>query len=613
MDLLKKLNGDIFRKVSDLEVDENKYIIENTKEKLDTIKVKVKDKFLYLQSRYYPATEAHEWLDSNINKQNEIHVFFGFGLGYYLLDLIKNIPVNDKIFVYEPDINVFKLAIKTIDLENIFFNKEVSICIGEIQNFYASLNYGIEYTHILKTSVYLLPNYELVYPKEKKEFEITFNDIFVKNALNVNTVAVRSDVWQENLLKNAEYIFESSVIKEFEGKFKGIPVILVSAGPSLNKNVSLLRKAQGKAIIICIGRALRVLLNEGIKPDIVAALDATELSATLFEDLEYSDSVLLYALRAHPDIAKNHNGRKIIFPNSEQYLSDVMSKFGINYDEILCGGSVSTMIFSFAKFAGADPIVFVGQDLAYSGKETHAKGTYYGENKDLTFEDRKLMTVTGINGEKLSTGVDFYAFLKWFESEIYNDNTGREFINATEGGANIEGTVVKSLSKVIEEYCKRPVDSVIDDVFKSSIKYDPQIIRSHVTELEQMLKSMDSIVNLSKKAISYSDELLNIYKLNTGKNVSKVVEHLDNIDKEFLNKKEEFVLLNNIMIPVYDKVLSQKRLPDNISEKERGIQIAKTSREFYEDIKNVILKSKPLVSELVTKMKDKYAEENGDS
>ena len=51
-----------------------------------------------------------------------------------------------------------------------------------------------------------------------------------------------------------------------------IPAILVSAGPSLDKNISELKKAQGKAFIVVVDAALRTVLRAGVRPDLTIFL-----------------------------------------------------------------------------------------------------------------------------------------------------------------------------------------------------------------------------------------------------------------------------------------------------------------------------------------------------
>ena len=123
------------------------------------------------------------------------------------------------------------------------------------------------------------------------------------------------------------------------------------------------------------------------------------------------------------------------------------------------GGSVATNAFSLLYKIGLKTIILVGQDLALTGNKTHADGTF--EEKMPEIDTKNNEWVEGNYEEKVPTRTDLQVFLNWYESTIrlYKGYVkDLRVINATEGGAKIEGTEVMTLKDAIEENCRKDVD-----------------------------------------------------------------------------------------------------------------------------------------------------------
>lgn len=132
---------------------------------------------------------------------------------------------------------------------------------------------------------------------------------------------------------------------------------------------------------------------------------------------------------------------------------------GYEFPNVVSGGSVSTEAFMIALQMGFKNIVLIGQDLAFTGGVSHTKGIEdaLGDN-DSYIKSRQIVEVEGINGERLQTDYQMWFYKQWFEKviRIYKDKI--YVIDATEGGARIEGAEIKSLEEVIKTQCNKELD-----------------------------------------------------------------------------------------------------------------------------------------------------------
>ena len=281
---------------------------------------------------------------------------------------------------------------------------------------------------------------------------------------------------------------------------RDIPVIIVSAGPSLNKNCKELKKAKGRAIIIAITHSMNTLYTAGIIPDLVAVIDPQDMHFMDFdEDRSYTLLCDVYASRADQ---KRYNGKIIYFGFSayEGLFTTDRIRGGINPE--LGTGSVSSDVFSLFVEAGFDNFIFVGQDLAYDDDgHTHADNFY----EEGVCEQAGLDEETeGIYGGKVRTRFDWDWFRKYYEKRIAS-LTDVRVIDATEGGAFIKGTKVMTLEDAISEYCNTeyPVSEWIEGLEKGNVQEEEEIRQW----LDDSVYKCTRVSNMLNEAITINETI----------------------------------------------------------------------------------------------------------
>jgi hypothetical protein len=232
-------------------------------------------------------------------------------------------------------------------------------------------------------------------------------------------------------------------IDDLEKQFMNKDLYIIAAGPSLDMNFRLLKNVGENSIIIATGTVLKKLMNAGIKPDYIIIIDANELVYRQIEGMEDVGIPLLGLSTVYHKVFKNYLGSKYLicqegFKKAENYA------FNNNFKLYKSGGSVSTTALEIGIQFKCNRIIFVGLDLAYTNNYDHALDTPLIEKvTGSTFRQIK-----DNNGDWVNTSRNMDIYRKWIENRI-KDVSGIQIINATEGGAKIEGMIVDELKNLI--------------------------------------------------------------------------------------------------------------------------------------------------------------------
>lgn len=256
-------------------------------------------------------------------------------------------------------------------------------------------------------------------------------------------------------------------LRTLKGAFKGRPSVVVSAGPSLDKNYELLKGREDKLLIIATDTVLRKLLKNGIKPHIVCALErGLVVLDKHFRDVirdyeeELKDVLLIVQSVCVPQIVGTWPGPKIVVGKAGLPLDYWVVGHLLDGDVIPSGASVAHMCMNIAALLGSDKIALIGQDLAY-GEEgtTHSSDTAWSKEKsgDARISEENRIPVPGALGGTVFTHRVWLMFLRIFEQMIGSlAEGGFRVYDCTEGGALIRGTEVMSFKDFTDGF----VDSI---------------------------------------------------------------------------------------------------------------------------------------------------------
>ncbi|EAL2130798.1 motility associated factor glycosyltransferase family protein [Campylobacter jejuni] len=380
-----------------------------------------------------------------------------YGIGNALL--IKNLAKHYKhLFVFESEIELFILALSTIDLSEELCSGKIYLVDIEEERVDIQLlilfdmKDMFEYLSLYEmfvNNVYYKKFYEDVWHKADELCEKNIKVVI----RNLNSSLCIGFECYSHLLQNIPSMLESipfqRILSERKNKFEN--AIVVSAGPSLAKQLPLLKAYQDKAVIFCADGALSMLEKEGIIPDYVTNLDFTDLAMKFFQNKEnLKQSIIALECATHPNVARSLKAENcmIILRNKALYQRFNLSDFGY----IDTGTHVSHFSYTLALALGFKNIIMIGQDLAFDEKgNSHSQGFSYGEqfSGEKTVPTLKTQAYAG-KGEVL-THITWNDYRIKLEYLFACNSKEAKFYNATEGGARINFTEELSFKECCEK------------------------------------------------------------------------------------------------------------------------------------------------------------------
>lgn len=471
---------------------------------LPTAKVHNPDGYSFLlHSAYDPAAEARRLVEGYPSlKEAAGVVCLGLGLGYHVREVLRLAKPNVQVLVIESNSQLrerFQESAKDIPWDRVTVTDREDAVKTYVYSKHENLRGGFVIVEH-PASLRLNPEfYDTMRNRVRDYVSLLLIDIGTAKTLNYFV--------QENNFANLKAIVSDPGIKTLENAFKGKPAVIVAAGPSLNKNIDLLSQAKNRSVIICVGTALKAMHAKGLHPDLVVTLDPTELNYKLFEGLTPLEEYLCYEPQTHYKIPPLFEGRRFAFNSFSSFFASWLKSLYGDKGHVEPGGSVAIAAFGIACLIGANPIVFIGQDLAFTNGYTHAKGTVYeGRKADLTTPSLHLFEVPAIGGGKVFTMRNMHTFIVRFE-ELFAQNKDRLIIDATEGGALKKGTEVMTFREAIDRYFKAefPVLPVIEELHNRN-QPDPEVrvrIRKEFTktarEYKRLIRKLEETLSAASK------------------------------------------------------------------------------------------------------------------
>lgn len=574
-----------------------RFEIIETRDKEKTVGIHMDDgRTLKLNSIYNAKREADTWGNkyAEIQKVTSI-IMYGCGNGLFYKEIEKKTNAFSIIFLYEPDLALFLFCIKEFDISDILSDKRVKLYINGIndKDFYRDISENINWAMLSSQVLCNHPMYDRLYEKNHMNFMKKIEEYRYSLELSKNASLHLAKLFTKQLLKNLQFIKGSNYITELIDRIDtNIPIIIVSAGPSLEKNIFDLKLAEKKAFILATDTAVRYLIKNNINFDAIVTVDGTKPKDFL-DDIRCREKCMFVKPDANYDILKENTGRKI-WINGCGYLETLYSEYGFVFPKYIIGGSVATAAFWIAEVLGAKKIILVGQDLSYDGENTHADNIIDIKKRDYN----KDIVVEGVNGEKVKTRWDWFRYLKWFENEIIRLDDSIEVIDATEGGAKIHGTNIMTLSQTIKLYCTNEFDfdTILKEIKPTFDEKLYQLIYNKILSIENNLKK---IFNISKEAYSAADRGIKNLNFDEEK-INTIFEIIDD-SKKCIAENEIYVLLDEyISEDVADKLTDLGK--ENEDERQRMISYLDNCKVLFGALMAAANDLQPIVNDLVDKL-----------
>ncbi|MDA3833442.1 MAG: DUF115 domain-containing protein, partial [Spirochaetales bacterium] len=513
-----------------------------------------------LHKQTNPEGEADDFLARIPESHTGFVAMLGMGLGYAPRGILEKRPLVQHLAVFDREPGIFLQALNHMDLSTLLSNKKLILGIGRDINVSTTLAPAFRTLQLEGSNVFHhLASFDFdpdVYQNLKEQL---FSHL---NSLNVGgtTTKVLGRDFFNNRFKHITTIHHDLLLEHLAGVFADVPAILVAGGPSLDQNIHLLKQAQNKALIIAVDTALPALLKNGVTPHFLTSIDPNNLTYEKFADVtpQAHDISLICSSWVNPKTPQNFPAKQTFWTFTAKPMEAWLNR--LLGGKLFTGGAstVAHLNLVATDILGCDPIIFLGQDLAYPKTASHANGTVLQGNAPtdtLDASNTEGQVVRGIDGTMLRTNRSFLSMKQFFEAAIAGSK--KTYINATEGGAHIEGTTVLSLQETLDTYCREETGcgKKIEQQITSAQKIDPhRLLETFSTTLQQTRKLQKTITDADKLCKSMQQDLT---KLARGKKAihsfsmlapqhQKKLKKIDQLHKKLDNAQGVWQLLEEI-------------------------------------------------------------------
>ncbi|EJU5778501.1 motility associated factor glycosyltransferase family protein [Campylobacter coli] len=519
--ILGKDNLDINLK----DTSDNTFLYENVIDELNTMLNTYNDKYLL-----YPVL-----------------YFYGFGNGILFKALLQN-KNHQHIVVFEKDIEIIWIMFHILDFSHELQSARLMVLNTnklEIQDYneLCSSKPFFQFSRIYFLE--LMSHYYERFHEDVLELNKKLAENFKNSIVSHGNDPLDALQGIEQFVYNLPQMITHPSYKELLSKRKGISdtAIIVSTGPSLTKQLPLLKKYANKATIFCADSSYPILAKHGIKPDYVCMLERTEITSEFFNNDfgEFDkDIVFICAGVVHPkaiEYLKGGNRKYLIMP---RYLYfPIYIKLNKYFYFLYNTPSVAHMSYFLSVLLNHKNIILIGQDLAYAENGNSHPDDY---QNSATYESQAYehILTEAYGGKKEIKTHEFWIFFKQIlEAMIikYHITT----YNCTEGGARIEGTIEKPFLWACENLLDKDLNKPFEKLEPLSLnKQNEFLLKAYY----KVCKSIEHCRDFSKILSNDFEKIQSVYlSLNEKEEyLNLAIEKID----EFKNKLEDIKQMQDL-------------------------------------------------------------------
>ncbi|MFO0827423.1 MAG: 6-hydroxymethylpterin diphosphokinase MptE-like protein [Phycisphaerales bacterium] len=478
-----------------------------------------------LASRHRPLEEANA-LVGNVDLADRAVLFvLGFGLGYHVRRAAERMERAGVVVVIEPDLGLLKAVLSRVDHSSAIRASNVLVITDPADRGEWARRFG-------QLDVMLIQGVRIIeHPASRarlgdlaKHCSEQLTESVRAARLSMSTTLVRSVVTANAYLANLPLYAAGAGCAELQDIAAGRLGVVVSAGPSLKRNMHRLAApgVHERCVIVATQTTLRPLLDAGIKPHFVCALDWHHISKRFYEGLRAEDvaeTTLVLDPQANPIIAQSYPGPVRVF--HADFPQMVLGRTGRDMGRVRTGTTVAHLCYSFARWLGCDPVALIGQDLGFTDGLYYARGTAIDDvwapelNPFNTIEmmewqrimrhKQHLRKVRDIHGRSMYTDAQMEGYLVRFEALFESDRAqGKRTIDATEGGVSKAATTVMPLGAALNEFAHEPMRTI--PVPPKGL--DAKLLRLSAVRVRELERDVRQIQGASERTAAIIAEML---------------------------------------------------------------------------------------------------------
>ena len=408
---------------------------------------------------------------------------YGLGNGVFIKSLLAN-ESHKRIIVFEPEVEIIYIVLNLLDFSADLHKNRLVIAHSGVfspSHYYAIARMDEVLSSAKLYDMYINSSFYTPYKDDMLHVNALMSDSIKQCIQEIGNDCTDALIGMNHTTKNIPQMLKSipisSIIKARKNKQKS--AIIVSTGPSLSKQLALLKKVREHATIICVDASYPILKKHNIKPDYVVSIERVEPTSKFFSSKpsEFDkDIIFIVSSLTHESTVANMKGRNVSYTmrplNYEKGFKD--NDFGY----MGAGPSAAHLAFDLAVELGHKKAILIGQDLAFGDDGTsHAKGHVYKETEiDSNGDKTEMAPKYGGKGMVKSTVV-WNLFRRYFENVAMLYRKEIKLYNCTQGGARISGVEEKPFAKLVDIMLKEPKKRLIAPKALSKKRLDAKLAR----------------------------------------------------------------------------------------------------------------------------------------
>ncbi|ELW5227603.1 motility associated factor glycosyltransferase family protein, partial [Campylobacter coli] len=421
--------------------------------------------------------------------------FYGFGNGILFKALLQN-KNHQHIVVFEKDIEIIWIMFHILDFSSELQSARLMILQTSSLDIEFFSNFCSSKPFFQFSRIYFLELMSHYYERFHEDI-LGLNKKLAENFKN-SIVSYGNDPLDalqgiEQFVYNLPQMITHPSYTKLLSKRKNLSdtAIIVSTGPSLTKQLPLLKKYANKATIFCADSSYPILAKHGIKPDYVLSLERIPLTSEFFNNDfgEFDkDIVFVCAGVVHPKTIEYLKNKTFIITQKILAFPYYINLKNFCYAAV--GFSVAHMAYEFATHLSHKNIIFIGQDLAYAEDgNSHPDDYQNSANYESQMYEHILTIAYGGNG-KVETHSIWLLFKNWFENEMIPNTRkmGITTYNCTEGGARIEGTIEKPFLWACENLLDKDLNKPFEKLEPLSLNKQNEFLLKAYYKVYQSIK-----------------------------------------------------------------------------------------------------------------------------
>ncbi|CAM2066828.1 Motility associated factor glycosyltransferase family protein [Sulfidibacter corallicola] len=457
----------------------------------------------WVHGRYDPLKEATKLVQS---PAAQLHIHVGFGLGHALI--ADEVSASSRVLIFEPFPDLLRTMLHHVDLARLLPQKQAILCGSEPR--FKELLARLLPIQPGALKLVLLPAHRQLMPNVDAWLKRIVAEARFQKELGRRTIDRLMPLFTRAALEALPHSTRLPGVERLADRFKDVPAVIVSPGPSLARNLAALRPYRNQVLVFALARTARPLECAGIAPDFLVHMESQPFYQSIADCTNLGQTHFLLSDKAEIPFFTHSHGHTFVYGNPTNLVGTWLAQQfpeRMKRHHLDSGGSVANDACSLAVAFGCNPVILIGQDLSVS--DHYYTMPEFNQNFCHVAEDERM--VPGYFGRPVRSLTNYHQFLLWFgdfAARIRWRDPGRLLVNATQGGAEIPHFEKRKLREVLRRYVGDAMPDL--DIVEEAAAIDPEETLSHSECLALLRRTQNQVTQieaLCRQFLSFAAKL----------------------------------------------------------------------------------------------------------